>query len=342
MNQSNLSEIKNNLINRLDELLLFLGVDNLSKDCLMFYGTCPIHDGDNQTALNLYHEQANVPGYWVCNTKKCHEKYNRTIFGFILAILQKKFGKNFTFWKMIDYLDDFVKSKKIENVVVKKVEIKESNIPKKELYKRLKIPSNYFIKRGISKEILQKYEVGDCWTKKTPMYTRAVVPVYDVKGRKIIGVIGRSFFDICVKCNLYHYGNNCPDKKFSKFFSKWRNHGFSKSCSLYNYWFALPFIQKYSTVYIVEGPRDVWKLEQAGIRNSVALYGINLSDRQKILIEMSGAYNIIILLDPDEAGQIALENIKKKLTKYKLEIPNYSKDIKYMNDSEIKELCMIK
>lgn len=343
MNHSEIDLIKNNLINRIDELLVFLEIDTLERDSIMYYGCCPIHEGDNPTALNLYHGEAKVPGYWVCNTHKCHEKYNRTIFGFVLAILQKKYGESFTFGSMIYHLKKFVESKDIPVIkkeVIKKV--KESNIPKKALYQKLKMPSDYFQKRGINREILERYEVGDCWNKGTPMYTRAVVPVYDIKGKHIIGVIGRSFFEECPNCKLYHYGKNCPDGKFSRFFSKWRNYGFSKSASLYNYWFALPFIQKYSTIGIVEGPRDVFKIEQAGIKNYVALYGTNLSEQQKILIEICGAYKVVLLLDPDKAGQDAVRGIKEKLSSCKVIIPEYNKDLKYMSEQEIRELCMTK
>jgi 5S rRNA maturation endonuclease (ribonuclease M5) len=70
------------------------------------------------------------------------------------------------------------------------------------------------------------------------------------------------------------------------------------------------------------------------------LYGTSLSEQQKILIEISGAYNVILLLDPDKAGQDATREIKEKLSNCKLIIPEYNKDLKYMSGQEIRELCM--
>ncbi len=339
METNHSNEIKDKIIDRLEDLLSHLELEVL-KDDKMFTGICPIHEGDNQFALNLYHEGAKVPGYWVCNTHQCHKKYNRTIFGFLLAILSKRKGREVNFFEMITWVKDFLNKEPSvikEKKIVKRV-YTEKCIPQEALYKRLQIPSDYFSKRGFSKEILKKYEIGDCWNKATPMYLRAVVPIYDIYGKNIIGVTGRSFFNKCKTCKLHHAGSNCPDSKFSRFFSKWRNNGFLKSSSLYNFWFALPFIQKCSVIGLVEGPGDIFKIEEAGVNNCVGLYGVALSDEQKILIEASGAYRVVILLDPDKAGQEAIPKIVDQLPKNKILIPKITKDIKKMSKEEIRGL----
>ena len=99
---------------------------------------------------------------------------------------------------------------------------------------------------------------------------------------------------------------------------KWQcSDGFEKASCLYNYWFVKD--QLYSarnrtdTIVLIKGPGDCWRLEEKGIHNSVALLGINLTRTQQSIIEMSRALNIVVLLDNDEAGLSACQNIKQQL-----------------------------
>ena len=66
---------------------------------------------------------------------------------------------------------------------------------------------------------------------------------------------------------------------------------------------------------MVESPGNVWRLEEAGIHNSLAIFGSSLSDRQKMLLDISGALSLITIMDNDDAGRKATENIKKKCNK---------------------------
>ena len=62
-----------------------------------------------------------------------------------------------------------------------------------------------------------------------------------------------------------------------------------------------------------------------------------MSDRQKILLDGSGAMNLVILTDNDEAGRNAAEQIKSKCQNtYKIYIPTISKgDVGEMTNEEI-------
>jgi DNA primase len=64
---------------------------------------------------------------------------------------------------------------------------------------------------------------------------------------------------------------------------------------------------------LVEGPGCVWKLEMAGVDYAVAMFGSELSDQQQVLLEMSGAMNVVVLTDMDEAGMVCRQAIKMKL-----------------------------
>ena len=92
-----------------------------------------------------------------------------------------------------------------------------------------------------------------------------------------------------------------------------------------------------ATAIIVESPGNVWRLEENGIHNSVAIFGSSMSDRQKVLLDSSGAINLVVLTDNDEAGKKAADQIKQKCQNtYKIYIPTISKgDIGEMNSDEI-------
>ncbi len=67
---------------------------------------------------------------------------------------------------------------------------------------------------------------------------------------------------------------------------------------------------------IVEGAGDLWALEQANIRNGVALLGLNLSRHQRLLLQKAGALTLIFALDNDDAGERARERFTEELDCY--------------------------
>jgi DNA primase len=122
-------------------------------------------------------------------------------------------------------------------------------------------------------------------------------------------------------------------------YPKWKhNSGFKSQNHLYNFWFAKEHILKSSMAIIVESPGNVWKLEENHIHNAVAIFGCSMSDRQKMILDSSGAMSLILLTDNDEAGQKAAAQIKNKCEKtYRIFIPKISKpDVAEMTLEEIK------
>jgi DNA primase len=120
--------------------------------------------------------------------------------------------------------------------------------------------------------------------------------------------------------------------------SKWKHsHEFKTQEHLYNYWFAKEYIIKQKYVILVESPGNVWRLEESNLHNSVAIFGSSLSDKQKMLLDISGALSIITIMDNDQAGQKATEQIIKKCNKtYNVfNIPIKYEDIASMSVSDI-------
>lgn len=364
-NQNELKLVCDSLCDRIEELLHSLSLDDLKLNGKMFIGKCPIHDGDNTTAFNLYHTGDYYRGNWKCRTHGCEKIFKSSIIGFIRGILSnKKYGwnkegdKTVSFNEALSFVKSFLNSD-LDSFSVSKEEIEKKNfsnvintisseqptadpitrVNRKTVRSSLEIPCKYFIERGYSPEILNKYDVGICNNPSKEMFNRSVVPIYNHDYKFLVGCSGRSIFNKCENCKCHHdTKSDCPDKEQGWKFSKWRHSkNFQAQNHLYNFWFAQEHILKTSQVIIVESPGNVWRLEENGIHNSVAIFGSSLSNRQKMLLDSSGAMSMIILTDNDDAGRKAADQIKNKCENtYRIFIPQISKpDIGEMSSEEI-------
>lgn len=329
--QNQLANICDLLLERLDEILERTKV-KLKRDGTMFVGVCPIHCGDNPGAFNLYREGKKTNGYWCCWTHKCNKIFAPNMIGFIRAMLSSRHKDYcwrtegdpiYPFAKTLEWINNFLgedikkinEKRKIDslNKVSEIKEEKNKGFDVNILQERLKIPSYYFVRRGFSEEILTKYMIGYCDTKGKKQYKRSVVPILNDASNLIMSCSGRSIYEKCEKCKLYHCSYfPCPTHEFaSKVYCKWKHLGNPHSY-LYNYWNANKYIKKSKTAVLVEGSADVWKLEELGIKNSIALMGLSLTDAQSLILETSGAMNIVDMLDNDPAGRKAAELIRSQ------------------------------
>lgn len=299
---------------------------------------CPIHGGDNESALNLYHVGDSYRGNWVCRTHHCEKIFQPSILGFLRGILSVRYNnwtKNgdqiYSFDATIDMALQILKKD------IKDINISHSNTEKRSFIKNiqtivpsvdkngkfpsrsvvrksLEIPATYYIERGFSKNILDKYDVGLCSNNKKEMFNRVVVPIYDKDYTHMVGCSGRSIYNKCSQCSHYHNPTlECVSDQYSWKYSKWKhNKDFKAKEHLYNLWFAKDYILKTGIAVIVESPGNVWRLEEAGIKNSIGIFGTSLSDRQKMLLDCSGAMSLLILLDNDDAGRLGSQQIYDK------------------------------
>jgi 5S rRNA maturation endonuclease (ribonuclease M5) len=339
-NQAKLKILSDNLCDNIDRLLEYLGIE-YKQQGRMITMCCPIHGGDNQSALNLYPDGESYRGNWKCRTHHCEEFFKSSILGFIRGVLSHQNldwtndkDQSCSFDNAISFsqkflnqnLDDIKINKKTieKNQFVSTVKYISNNIKetktgiiRNQIQRNLKIPSNYFISRGFSVDILKKYDVGECSNETKEMSNRAVVPIYDTDYRFMVGCTGRSIFEKCDKCPCYHDETTaCPTEENRWKFSKWKHsYQFKTQEHLYNLWFAHKHIKESRSVILVESPGNVWRLEEAGIHNSVAIFGSSLADKQKLLLDMSGAMSLVLIMDNDEAGKKAAEQIAKKCQK---------------------------
>ena len=364
-NQNQLKILCDNLCDQIDNLFEVLDIQDIKQNGKMLVGCCPIHDGDNASAFNLYPDGENYRGNWKCRTHNCDKVFKGSIIGFVRGVLSNRKhnwkidgDKTVSFNDTIKFIEDFL-GHNLDNIKVSKSEIEKrtfasvvkhivnndnDNLPKisrHSIRNSLQVPSTYFIQRGFDSKILDRYDVGLCDKPEKEMYNRAVAPIYDIDHKYMVGCTGRSIFDKCLNCGSFHDpSHTCPSSEDKWKFSKWKhNYQFKSQNHLYNLWFAKKHILESSKVILVESPGNVWRLEENGIHNSVALFGSSLSDKQKILLDGSGAMTIICIMDNDDAGTKALEIIKNKCRNtYNIININISKpDIAEMNSDEIEK-----
>lgn len=310
---------------------LFSALNIEMEDCGKYYRSrCFVHDGDNEGALNLYPYGYTIRGYWRCNSHHCEEIFGKTILGFIWGVLSSKEGwkephNKKTSWSNVQkFLDKtFGKQEVIINEnkdydmsnLFSAPKLVQTKLTRQIIRQKLKIPAEFYLKRGYSFDILDKYDIGLCDTQYKEMSNRIVVPIYDDDYRYMIKCVGRSKYDQCKLCKLCHDPNYDCDKVKYKYV-KWKNQENVRDY-LFNYWFAKKYIQQTKSICLVESPGNVLRLEEAGIHNSLAIFGTNITDIQRIKLEMSGAMNCLLIMDNDanEAGQIASDMILQKLSR---------------------------
>lgn len=291
---------------------------------------CPIHDSNKQDSCTIFLQARNGLTYnWRCFTAHCEETYGKSIISFIYALLHKK-DATITRNRAIEWIYAFLGEKpsyihKADDeqkrlwIQYNQVFTQEAILPKiykEDIRKKLIIPSEYYLNRGFSKQILCEYDIGTCFDKTKEMYMRSVFPLFDESGSYMIGCVGRSINEKCSKCNLYHYKNiECPTHALAYlFYSKWKNSNqFTSSKYFFNLWNAKESINNTETVVLLEGQGDVLRFEEAKIHNSLGLFGDDLTDSQMILLERLNCRNVIIGTDNDAAGHKAREKITSRL-----------------------------
>lgn len=336
MNQTKSHSNINTVIkNNLDKFIAYLHLE-LQSDNKKYSGICPIHaDSDNINAFIMYKNT----GIWMCNTHHCEQIFSRYPIGFIKGILSNKNG-----WQCEQDQEKIVSNYEVDkfvNSIISSNNIKSFTTPPKSspeisekskfirqiaLLKNAKklnnrenfrkqaiIPSDYYLKRNFSREILDKYDVGILTDPYHSFYNRTVIPIYDTNYQYILGYTSRSIFEKCIICGTYHDLNKiCPINQDYNKNNKWEHSkGFKKESCLYNIWFAQKKLK--DSLIICEGPSHCWRLSEAGYDNSVAIFGSSISQYQTNIIKKLNINKIILPWDVDAAGDLTRQQIKKML-----------------------------
>jgi 5S rRNA maturation endonuclease (ribonuclease M5) len=311
----------------------------LGMSCEVFndnvYCKCPVHDSSDNPKAFSFSLDKNI---WKCWTRDCQQEYGNDIFGLVRGALSKIEGRDVGFNEVVKWSCDLMSIRQSTNLTSKIVDHDESNDfsklvsilkseNKEKSHSTIKLddgityPSKYFLSRGFKEETLKYFEIGDCYNTASKMHDRAVIPIYDDEGKNLISLIGRSIKEY-------------KSPKFL-FYPK----GFSKSDLFYNYHRAFPYVEKTSSLFLVEGQGDVWRLYEAGIKNVMGLFGKVVSKEQEIKLGKMPLTHIIVLTDNDQAGRESKTQIQRQLNRsYKLSFPKlFTKDIGEMSVEQIKD-----
>lgn len=280
----------------------------------VFKCACPVHDGDNPTGFSMY----NNTGVWTCWTRGCQEEWGKSPRGLIAAMLDKN-GIDLSVDEFLKnnelYLDDIhreegIKSIKYDNVVM----------TREEYLDKVQIPCKYYLNRKFKESTLTKFDIGTYTADNKKLKGSAIIPVYN---NSYTGIIA------------YSARRNTVEKQYRWYHMK----GTWRSNCLYNSWFAKAYIKATKTAILCEGPAKVWRLEEAGFKNAMAIFGTKFSSGQQSALSACGPHNVVVLMDNDNPGKKAASEIAYRLKGlYNVIIPKVSfEDLDDASPAQIKK-----
>lgn len=302
---SRVDRIKAKLNENPENILKHFNIDYIDRGSFLKC-IAPCHkNADNRTGFTLWMD--GYRGSWVCHTRNCNSDFGGDSLGLVQAILSFRKDKSVHFADVLDYCEKNIGISEAEPVdcdftrlceKLNKVNGEQTILGTKSILQGLKTPSDYFLNKGFSRDILQKFYVGDCLNPQKPMFNRAVCPILDEEGQNVLGCAGRRIID-------------------KDYLQKWKySYGFKSGSNLYGLWLAKPTILKTSRIILVEGMMDVAKLHEMGYTETVGLFGVNLTNNQLGILNRLGVMNVDFLLDGDEAGEVAGKRNYEKCKDY--------------------------
>jgi 5S rRNA maturation endonuclease (ribonuclease M5) len=302
-------------------------------------GCCPIphrnskSPNDNQNAFNWLYDR----GIWRCFSHNCHEQYGVDIFGLVRSA--KQFHGENGFAKAINWVCEALdiqgvelkevssaEMNQIKNMLRRRSELKQHTSMEESMLKHL-TPCNYLLhQRGFTQECIDEFKAGGSWHRLgTYGYNRLIIPVYDPLNNSLVGFSCRT---LMTEDELTDYHQNT-----GRHIAKWihcRNFASPYKRSqdreederlymshiLFNLHRAKKYMDSLNTIIITEGPLDVMRLWEAGMKNGIATMGSALSVQQKELLHRAGVKRILDCYDRDQAGKSASQRLEKMLGRY--------------------------
>lgn len=292
------------------EILSNLGY-NL-KEYSKEYRTKPLYrDSDNENVLVIYKDS----GRWI--------DYKENITGSLQDLVRLTLNLS----NNTDAKDWINKKSPNTNTftVYKKPEIKQIKCYSSDILNNLIKDHSFWAKRNISQETMNLFQGGIL--KEGRMKGRYIFPIFN-KENKLIGVAGRDI--------LNRDGKMTP---------KWKLIG-DKSNWVYPSQININELETSKKVYLVESIGDMLSLWEAGIKNTIVTFGLNLNISILNTLLIINPNKIYISFNNDveknQAGNLAAEKTKEKLLKHfdkqqiEIKLPT-RKDFGEMSVQEIKE-----
>jgi len=290
------------------DILVDLGYSNIIEG-VKDYRMRPIYrDSDNNTVLSVKKDS----GRFI--------DFSKGISGSIEDLIQLSLNL-----KDVEEVKKWISQKNfsIETREEVKPKLKENKIYNKEMLLKLKKDHSYWVNRNISEEIIAEFDGGVADTGK--MAGRYVFPIFNNQDQ-IVGFSGRDILNRTEVPKWKHIGNKSswcfPAKK------------------------TIKEIKQSKSVIIVESVGDCLSLYQAGIKNVLVSFGLEISNSIINLMLKLDVNNIHICFNNDSeknnAGNLAAEKAFDKIAKFfdykqiHINLPD-KKDFGEMNTEEILE-----
>ena len=281
-------------------LLSHLGFLVLRRTSKELRGPCKVHGGNNPTAFRFNTESKT----WCCYTRHCEGDKNRDVIGLVELCTKQPFVESVKFLADLcginlenqESLTEEFKKIKQQQEMLQEVRRNQSSIPVTSFFPEETVEellprrSEYFVERGFPEELLDFYGVGGMTDGRG--VHRETIPIRDEDGHLLTVSARRTDSDEDPKYTLM------KDIK--------------KEATLYNLHIAKEYTGIDRTLVLVEGFVDVWALSLLGIYNVVAMMGTYVTPNQARLL-WKYAENIIVMLDPDDAGREATPKVAAML-----------------------------
>lgn len=311
----------------------FLKLDKKGNN---FWALCPFHKDDNPS-LSVS-EKKQLFNCFACNTKGDvftfvqlykHISYSKAILEVCelsgidkatISLLNKnnEYSEKYDYYYSINkYANNFFKLNLLSD------DAKKAN--------------EYLKKRNLDKEIITFFNIGYALDKKNSLIK--VLPSLDIENKitidalKEVGLVknndkNQDFFINRIMFPIHNHtgnivgfsGRSLSVKSDVKYLNTEATDIFKKEEIFYNF-FRVKDLIKNDSIYLCEGYMDVIALYRIGIKNAIALMGLNLSDFQiEKLKEQKWLKKIYLCLDNDEAGINYSTKIAEKLLGKSFEI----------------------
>ena len=177
---------------------------------------------------------------------------------------------------------------------------------------------SYLANRGVSSRLIENGKLGFCppfFEYRFPLLRgRIIVPIRDAHGR-VVAFAGRKYEPmetITLKAlwDTFDYKPSLAEKKVKQWQDgKWINESFPKGRHLFNMDTAKKAARERNYVVVVEGYLDALISSDRHLENTVATCGVALSEYHLAIIARY-CDNIVLIMDPDEAGLKAVEKMR--------------------------------
>jgi len=215
-----------------------------------------------------------------------------------------------------------------------KVERVQKPMPKNDPIRQDLLPMctyhDYLAGRGISEATCQALGIGFLPQGRSPLRGRVIFQIRDARVSKKTGEREEVI--------LSHMGRAIDDDTKPKYLFY---EGFHKSAELYGQDVimldpeARRQIQETGHIVLTEGPFDVAKAYEAGLRNVVVCFGSSLSEIQakklKMMCELCGCGKVALVFDRDNAGKKGAERASRLLAEYNLKADTFNWGQEFQN-----------